>query len=117
MKEVVHNNLKRTSKHQKTWYDQNSREWSFVQDDQVLVLLPTSASKLSVQWQGPYRVIERIGRVNYRVLMEDRKKKLRVFHVNMLSKWHPPETGNEEIEIDIPAWNDTDGVRLSWGTS
>ena len=81
MKEVVHNNLKHASEHQKT---QNSRDRSFVHDDQVLVLLPTSASKLSAQWQGPYQVIEHIGRFNYRVLMEDRKKKQRVFHVNML---------------------------------
>ena len=115
MKEVVHNNLKHASEHQKT---QNSRDRSFVHDDQVLVLLPTSASKLSAQWQGPYQVIEHIGRFKYRVLMEDRKKKQRVFHVNMLYKWHPPvsaflthETSNEESrKIQM-------GVRLSWGAS
>lgn len=59
----------------------------------MLVLLPTSTSKLLAQWQGPYRVIRGTGKVNYLVDMHDRRKQHRVFHVNML-KWWPP------------AWND-----------
>jgi hypothetical protein len=56
MKEIVHSNLERARSQQNRWYDQNSHERSFNPNDQVLVLLPTSALKLSAQWQGPYRV-------------------------------------------------------------
>ena len=31
-----------------------------------------------------------MGPVNYEVDMTDKRKKIRLFHVNMLRKWHPP---------------------------
>ena len=65
MQEIVHSNLEKARLQQKTCYDQSSRECSFNPNNQVLVLLPTSASKLSAQWQGQYRIIERRGKVNY----------------------------------------------------
>ena len=116
MKEIVHSNLEKARSHQKTWYDQNSRERSFNPNDQVLVLLPMSASKLSAKWQGPYRVVERRGKVNYLVHMEDHRKKRRLFHVNMLRKWNTPvsafhmqKISDETEEEDIPTWNDPEG--------
>ncbi len=33
--------------------------------EQVLVLLPTESNKLLDQWQGPYRVVKKIGKVDY----------------------------------------------------
>ena len=66
----------------------------------MLVLLPTSASKLLAQWQGPYPVLKRVGRVNYQVDMHDRRKRKRIFHVNMLRSWHaPPATGYYSEEV------------------
>ena len=52
--------------------------------DLVLVLLPSSSSKLLAQWQGPYQIVERTGKVTYRVDMHDKRKRHRVLHVNML---------------------------------
>ena len=99
---------------QKTWYDKRTRERSFQPRDQVLVLLPTSASKLNAQWQGPYTVEERVSKVNYKLRIPDRRKKAAVFHINMLQRWHTPiETGfltmrvSDELE-DIPYWDDTE---------
>ena len=89
MKEAVHNNLRKAQQQQKVWYDQNSRERSFAAGDWVLVLLPTSASKLTAQWQGPYRVVECMGKVNYAVHMHDHRKHRRVFHVNMCTTMAP----------------------------
>ena len=71
---------------QKTWYDKGARERSFQPGDQVLVLLPTTAAKLTAQWQGPYTVVEQVGKVNYKLKMPDRRKKTAIFHVNMLQK-------------------------------
>ena len=90
MCDQVGENLKSARARQKKWYDRNARDRSFEAGDQVLVLLPTSTSKLTAQWQGPYQVLSRVGSVNYLVHMSDRKKKRRVLHVNMLQKWQQP---------------------------
>ena len=59
-------------------------DYEFKIGDSVLVMLPTSPNKLLAQWQGPYQVVERMGKVTYLVNMHDRKKRRRVFHINML---------------------------------
>ena len=89
MAELVQENLSRSQKQQKVWYDRNARSREFQPGDQVLVLLPTSTNKLIAQWQGPYVVVRRLGKVNYEVEMDDKRKK-KTMHVNMLRKWHAP---------------------------
>ena len=73
-------------------------------EEEVLVLLPTNSNKLLAHWQGPYRVLRRLGKVNYEVYMPDKRKKRTVFHVNMLKKWHPPEATSfwttKEVDLD-----------------
>ena len=59
---------------QKQWYDQNSRDRTFDPGDQVLILLPTSSNKLLAQWQGPYEIIKKMGKVDYMVKLHDRRK-------------------------------------------
>ena len=64
--------------------------------DQVFILPPTTANKLAAEWQGPYRIIKRVGEVDYMVHMHDRKRRNGLFHVNMLRKWQmhePTDTG------------------------
>ena len=90
MTKLVQENLARAQKQQKSWYDRNARSRAFEPGDQVLVLLPTATSKLFAQWQGPYKVTRRVGKVNYEVDMSDRRKRRRIFHINLLRKWHTP---------------------------
>ena len=45
------NNSQSAKARQKMWYDKIAREHTFQQGDKVLVLLPTSSSKLDAQWQ------------------------------------------------------------------
>ena len=123
MQEIVQANLQNASLIQKQWYDQNARERSFEPDDHVLVLIPTLSSKRTAQWQGPYRVMEQVGSVNYRVHMYNRRKKNRVFHINMLRKWPPivsaflaSETEEDDTNDDIPQWNDTGGGEARIGS-
>ena len=61
---------------------------------------------------GPYQLVKAMGRVNYKADMRDRKKRYRIFHINMLRKWHvPTSTGYlaqesaEEFEDDVPTWD------------
>jgi hypothetical protein len=65
-------NLEKSQVQQKTWYDQKAREREFQSRDLVLLLLPTSTSKLLAQWQGPYRVVKKVGRVDYEIEMPHR---------------------------------------------
>eukprot|EP00731_Ephydatia_muelleri_P007554 Em0003g1802a len=100
-------------KQQKRWYDSNARMREFKDGDQVLVLLPSSTSKLLASWQGPYVVKKRLSDVTYEVDMSDKKKRKRIFHMNMLRAWHTPQVtqslwaGNEE-EVE----DDTEGDDL-----
>eukprot|EP00731_Ephydatia_muelleri_P007946 Em0004g284a len=117
MTEVVRQNMVEGQKRQKEWYDKEARLREFEVGDTVLVLLPTSTSKLLAKWQGPYQITKRMGLVNYQVDMHDRarRKRFRIFHVNMLKEYHlrPPmhtngfndEEGTEE-ESEVPLWND-----------
>lgn len=69
-----------------------------------MVLLPTSSNKLLAEWQGPYEVVRRVGRVVYKVDMKDRRRRKRIFHVNMLRECIAPTasffTAEEGIKED-----------------
>ena len=71
-------------------FDRNATDRSFEDGDQVLVLMPEIASKLTSQWQGPYSIIEQVSPVTYAVDMPDHRKRRRVVHINMLKKWRSP---------------------------
>ena len=122
MAEHVQENLMDAGVCQKKWYDRNARERSFCAGDQVLVLLPSSTSKLTAQWQGPYEVLSRVDDVNYLIHMPHHKKRL--LHVNMLQKWHQPATSvlfaqraAEELDQEeVPTWNEPDGGHLRMGS-
>ena len=111
LSELVQQNLQRAQKDQKTWYDRHARNREFKSGDEVLVLLPTSTSKLLAEWQGPYSIIKPVGKVTYEVDMHDRRKQKRVFHVNMLKKWETPTDVamfNDEVDPsdEIVLWRD-----------
>ena len=53
----------------------------------MLILLPSSTSKLQAQWQGPYKIIRKIFPVDYEVELGNKRKTRKVYHVNMLRKW------------------------------
>ena len=124
MVDIMEVNLDRSQRQQKKWYDKSAREREFQIGDHVLVLLPTSANKLLAQWQGPYLVKEKVGKVNYCVEMHDRRKKLRLFHVNMLKQWHAPaaaywtaiDSPDFDDNDDVPVWkNNPNDTKLTFG--
>ena len=109
MRELVSTNLQQAQAQQKKWYDHNASEREFQEGDMVLLLLPTSSNKLLAQWQGPYRVIKRMSKVNYLIDMPHRRKKKQVYHINLLKKWESPcALGLTACEVDeeseLPDW-------------
>ena len=67
------------------------------------------------KWQGPYRVVKKIGKVNYLIGLYDRQKQMRIYHVNLLKKWETPVsdcyyTTEVSVEVDEeegPDWRAT----------
>ena len=65
MTELVQKNLAQVQEHQKNWYNKSARVHEFQPRDQIVVFLPTATNKLFAQWQGPYEVVKRVGKVDY----------------------------------------------------
>ena len=101
-RDVVRENLEAAQRKQKTWYDKRAREVQLDVRDQVLVLLPTRNEKLLTKWKGPYLVVERVGKVNYKIEIPGATKKQKLMHINMLKKWHPPDPVFYHKEVDHP---------------
>eukprot|EP00731_Ephydatia_muelleri_P013583 Em0007g893a len=115
MTTIVRESLEKAQASQKSWYDQNARMRTLNEGAMVLVLLPTSSSALTAQWQGPYKVVKQVGKVNYLIDMHDRRKRKRVFHINMLREFLSNSSAvctsywSENLDVDeddeIPVWN------------
>lgn len=52
--------------------------------EKVLILLPSDSNKLLMQWQGPYQIVKRLGKVDYQLEV---KGKVKTYHANMLKKY------------------------------
>ena len=98
---VVQQNMRGAQARQKCWYDRTARERTLQAGEKVLVLLPTLTSKLLAQWHGPYDVVKRVGKVTYQVDIADKKKRRRIFHINLLRKWNEPVSSNYFTEGDV----------------
>ena len=123
MTEIAHNNLLKSQKRQKVWYDRQARERSFSVGDKVLVLLPTSTNKLQAEWQGPYVITKKMGPVDYQVDMKDRRKRLRIYHINMLRGWYTSEATSFcveaidetlEEEVELPGFTYSGKSQEDW---
>ena len=90
-RDLVKTNMQTAQQQQKHWYDRTARQRKFTVGDNVLVLLPTSTNKLLAQWEGPYPITRCLDPVNYEVHLFDKRKKYRIFHVNMLRQWFTPQ--------------------------
>ena len=113
LQELVGTNLANAQETQKTWYDRHAMERELKPGGQVLVLLPTSTNKLLAEWQGPYKVTRRVGRVVYEIDMHNRRCRKRLFNVNMLREWMEPDASfsveevREEDDDSIVYWERT----------
>ncbi len=84
-------NLLQAQDKQSQLYNRGTRLRNFAPGDKVLVLLPTSSSKLLAKWQGPFEVTRRVGDLNYEVIRTDRSGACQIYHLNLLKKWSEVE--------------------------
>ena len=57
-----------------------------------MVLMPTAKHRLLVQWRGSNEVTERVSPVNYCIKQPDRRKKVQLYHINLM-KYHGRHEG------------------------
>ena len=105
MKDLVRENLEKSQEKMKSWYDENARDKSFKVNDEVLLLLPTTTNKLTVKWQGPFKVTRKVSEVDYEINVGTSRKRLRTYHVNLLKAWRSRENVSffcKEVTDEIP---------------
>lgn len=71
----------------KVWYDKKARLRTFEPGQMVLALLPRPGKPLEAKWKGPFKVLERIGNVDYIISTPTKRKLTRLCHVNMLKSY------------------------------
>jgi len=78
----------------KLYYDKSHKQVAFNKDDLVWVYTkvnstdPTLSTKLLARWRGPYKILNKLNEVNYRVL-EIATEKNKIVHVSRISKYRP----------------------------
>ncbi|XP_067306043.1 uncharacterized protein [Pseudorasbora parva] len=85
-------NLLQAQDRQSRLYNRGTRLRKFSPGEKVLVLLPTSSSKLMAKWQGPFEVARQVGDLDYEVIRSDRGGARQVYHLNLLKKWNEAES-------------------------
>ena len=83
---------KRTEKQMdksKQRYDLKAKHRTLKENDLVLLFLPCSSNKIVSEWRGPYKVVEVVSPVNYKIDIDGR---IKTYHVNMLQEYiaRPP---------------------------
>ena len=80
-------NLREAQQTQKAWYDRQAKRREFQPRQNILLLLPSTNSKLLAKWQGPYTILRKMGPVTYEIHQPDKKKAKQIYHVNLLKEW------------------------------
>jgi len=75
--------IAKVQKKNQTYYNRRARERKLNIGDSVLLLLLTENNKLTLAWRGPYKIVERVGEVDYRIRVTP--DKIKTYHINMRS--------------------------------
>ena len=82
--QMARDNLEAASSRYKKYYNKKAKDRDMKVGEKVLVLLPTSSNKLLMQWKGPYEIVAKLGKVDYKI---DMQGKVKTFHANMLKRY------------------------------
>ena len=120
MTQLVSENAAKSQQKQRRYYNQGAKSRRFEVGDQVLVLLPTVANRLKLHWTGPYKITRKVGTVDYEVEMPGRRQERKIYHVNLMKKWHvmtsKPQTVllAADFETKEEALESSTGEHESW---
>ena len=111
--DILRERGKSASSKRKEQFDKRTVDRTLKKGEQVLCRIPGMSKKLQESWHGPYDVIERKSRVDYKVNVGRGRSK--VLHINNLKRYHP--RGKEVLRLAIVAedWGEDEdvGTRMS----
>ena len=87
-----------------------------------MVLLLTWPEKLLAKWRGPYKIIKKVGKVNYEIELTDGRIRRKIFHINMLKPWKEAAESflnvieDEQEEIPYPTQKQHELHEVQYGT-
>ncbi|KAL2091743.1 hypothetical protein ACEWY4_011541 [Coilia grayii] len=105
LQELVSRTSYKAKLRQKRNYDKQRRDLEFEVDDRVWRRThPYSkaeksfSAKLAPKWQGPYRVVNQTGPLNYQIVHEATGEDMRVVHVSQLKPCFPTAKEYDELQ-------------------
>ncbi|XP_063596500.1 uncharacterized protein LOC134773250 [Penaeus indicus] len=94
MKERIHkvrefavSNMEKAQGKMKDNFDRKAIKRKFSAGDEVLLFNPTRKYPLSVEFEGPYKVIDRVSDVNYVISTPGKRRDKKLVHINRLKKY------------------------------
>lgn len=78
---IAQEELAKSSKRYRRYYNARAKERKFKVNDDVLLLLPTEHNKLTMQWKGPFRIVGKVAQNDYKIDIRGNGK---TFHANLL---------------------------------
>ena len=86
-------------------FDRKAVEREFEPGERVLVMLPTPGSALTARFSGPYDIKSKVSYTNYVIHTPERRRKVRLCHINMLKSYHSREAvrGEQEKTLETTA--------------
>lgn len=115
--QIARDNIARTQQKMKEYYDRKAKEPDFIEGSKVWVFIPKTykglSRKLLHNFHGPYRVVERLSPVHFRLRTCSNKPVSSIVHANRMKHYidptdrpiEPPTNILEELylsEHDIP---------------
>lgn len=80
-----------------------------------MLLRPSKANKLDVQWEGPAEVVRKLSDTNYAVKIVGRREEVKVYHVNLMKPYLESQAvvcislnSYEEMPIEFPVFREHD---------
>ena len=74
------------------------------------MLLSKAANRLELQWTGPYKILKKVGAVDYEIEMPGRRQERKIYHVNLMKKWHVMTSKPQTVLVaaDLEPMEDAD---------
>ena len=94
-------------------FDKKAQDRELEEGNLVLCRIPGTIAKLEESWHGPYKIVEKLNRVDYKVEMKSGKQK--VLHINNMKRYYPREENVFRMAVVAEDAVDevTSGVTLS----
>ena len=83
----------------KLHYDKGKKERTFEVGDEVLVFLPTENNMFKARFEGPFKITEKLSKLDYRIETPSRRKPSRVVHINQIKEYKRRD-GGRSLEND-----------------